>query len=339
LTFLVPPLIVCFLLLTPSGLNVGVTPGVMRAPPSGYYAYNLDPLLNSTENGPIYDPNFIPGFRVGLTNTSLHWDTGLGYARIGYQVGPWKTLQVALPHLAVGPQCCNFQEIPRTQQYRAVDWGDYYYVKAGFAPPGVNVPNFTTNFNAPAYVGLRTDWPWRVSISLDWTPPNLLNLENRWAAIGITATQYVPNAPNKLVYTVVNFWMDDNSSAMLGRDSSSNGSMIASSHVVVYHPLQLSATGNQTVTVDLTPYLENTLEVLNFTATTSNPPVISYVYLNIEGYNMEWNTTLYSFFVMSDHNPSIQTPQESPSLYYAVAVLVIAVATALVLYVRTRRRS
>ncbi len=223
----------------------------MANPPPGYYAYNLDPTLNSDDKGPIYDPNFIPGFSVGLTNISLHWSMGPHYGHIGYSVGPWKYLQVALPHLAVGPQCCNFKEIPRTQQYRAEDWGDYYYVKAGFLPPGVNVPNFTTDFTAPAYVGLRTDWQWVVSVSLNWAMPRLLDPRNQWGALGIAATQYVPNAPNKLVYTVVNFWMDTNSSNVLAKGAkSSQDHMIASSHVVVYHPLQLSQAeiGNQTLT-------------------------------------------------------------------------------------------
>lgn len=310
----------------------------MLAPPPGYYAYNFYPTLNSTENGPIYDPNFIPGFEVGLTNTSLHWDTGPGYAHIGYSIGPWKHLQVELPHLAVGPQCCNFQEIPRTQQYRAKDWGDYYYVKAGFLPPGVNTPNFTTDFSAPAYVGLRTDWQWVVSVSLDWSKPRLLNAANQWAAIGIAATQYVPNTPRKLVYTVVNFWMDDNSSNTLRKSvSPSEDYMVASSYVVIYHPLQLNDSGNQTVTLNLSPYLENTLRVLNFSASNSDSPVISYVYLNIEGYNMQWNTTLYSFFVMSDHAPSVAKPVGNWNLYYMIPILIAGVS-AMVLYVRLRKK-
>ena len=41
---------------------VVVTPGVMLEPPSGFYAYNFAPTLNSADNNEIYDPNFIPGF-------------------------------------------------------------------------------------------------------------------------------------------------------------------------------------------------------------------------------------------------------------------------------------
>lgn len=336
-----PELLILLLLVSSSsGLGATVTPGVMLKPPPGYYAYNLDPILDSTDNGPIYDPNFIPGFRVGLTNISIHWDAGLGYARIGYSVGPWKYLQVALPHLAVGPQCCNFKEIPRTQQYRAEDWGDYYYVKAGFVSPGVNVPNFTTDFSAPAYVGLRTDWQWVVSVSFDWRMPRLLKPENEWAALGIAATQYVPNAPNKLVYTVVNFWMDTNSSNVLAKNTrSSADGMIASSRVVVYHPIQLSEAeiGNQTITVNLSPYLEDTLRALNFTGPSSEPPVISYVYLNIEGYNMQWNTTLYSFWVMSNKSPSeVQGTGSLLPLYYGLPIAIAAVI-AVVLYKMKRK--
>jgi len=298
LNAIVPELLIFLLLVSSSsGLGATATPGVMLKPPPGYYVYNLDPTLNSTDNGPIYDPNFIPGFRVGLTNISLRWNTGLGYAHIGYSIGPWEHLQVALPHLAVGPQCCNFQEIPRTQQYRAVDWGDYYYVKAGFVSPG---------------------------------------------ALGIAATQYVPNAPNKLVYSVVNFWMDTNSSNVLAKEAkSSQDRMIASSHVVVYHPLQLSEAeiGNQTITVNLSPYLEDTLRVLNFTGPSSEPPVVSYVYLNIEGYNMQWSTTLYSFWVMSNHSPSGEKASSSLLPVYYPIPLIIAIVIAVVLYKMKRKAS
>ena len=217
--------------------------------------------------------------------------------------------------MAVGPQCCNFVEVPRTQQFRAVEWGDYYYVRAGFSPPAVNVPNFTADFTAPAYVGLRTDWRWVVSISLDWKPPTLLDRRNEWAALGIVATQYVPNVPKKLVYTVVNFWMDPNSTNVLGKlpRSSSNG-MIAGPREVVYPAIQLSEAdqGNQTITLNLSDYLQDTLSTLGFTNASAQPPVISYVYLNIEGYNMLWNTTLYSFFVMTDHSPNPVAPGNYP---------------------------
>lgn len=315
-----------------------VTPGIMVEPPSGFYAYNFAPTLNSIDNSEIYDPNFIPGFRVGLTNVSLHWDAGIGYAHVGYSIGPWQDLQVALPHMAVGPQCCNFVEVPRTQQYRAEDWGDYYYVKGGFASPGVNVPNYTSSFTAPAYVGLRTDWQWIVSISLDWKQPKLLNPRNEWAAVGIAATQYVPTAPNKLVYTVVNFWMDHNSSDVLGKlPGSSTSRMIVSSHVVVYHAIQLtdSGEGNQTIMVNLSPYLEDTLNILGFVSASGEPPVISYVYLNIEGYNMQWNTTLFSFFVMSDHDPSGQKTSDISYLYYLISLGIVA---AVVFYMKIRRK-
>lgn len=316
-------------MVTPLSLPiVEVTPGIALEPQSGFYAYNFAPTLNSPDNNEIYDPNFIPGFRAGLTNISLHWDSGLGYAHVGYSVGPWQNLQVALPHMAVGPQCCNFEEISRTQQYRGEDWGDYYYVKAGFSSPGVNKPNFTSTFTAPADVGLRTDWQWVVSLSLDWKPPKLLSPRNEWAAIGIAATQYVPSAPNKLVYTVVNFWMDSNSSNVLANlPGSSSDRMIAGSHVVVYHPIQMTDAydGNQTISIDLSPYLQDTLNVLGFVPSKAEPSVISYVYLNIEGYNMQWNSTLYSFFVVSNHSPTGETPANTTPLYYG-AVFIAAAA-------------
>jgi hypothetical protein len=315
-----------------------VTPGVMLEPPSGFYAYNFSPTLNSPDNNEIYDPNFIPGFHVGLTNVSLSYSSGQGYARIGYSIGPWQHLEVALPHMAVGPQCCNFIEVPRTQQFRALDWGDYYYVRAGFESPAVNVPNYTADFTTPAYVGLRTDWHWVVSISFDWKPPKLLDPKNEWATLGIVTTQYVPTAPKKLVYTVVNFWMDPNSTSVLSElpHTASNGT-VAGSREVIYPAIQLSAAngGNQTITLELSSYLQDTLNTLGFTNATGDQPVISYVYLNIEGYNVQWNTTLYSFFVMSDQNPSGPVPANN-NLSYVAGVAVLSAAVIIILYFKRK---
>src|SRR2546425_1221477 len=130
------------LVLQPLAIDAEVQPGISNKPPPGYLAYNLDPTLtNTTENGLVFDPNFIPGFQIGLPNTSVYWSTGVGYGKIGYWIGPWDHVYHQVPHLAVGPQNSNFEEIPRTQQFRLPSWGDYYYVKAGFAFPGVNIPN------------------------------------------------------------------------------------------------------------------------------------------------------------------------------------------------------
>ena len=320
-----------------SSSTITVTRGVTLNPPPGYLAYNLDPTLNSSQIGPIYDPNFIPGFQVGLTNTSIFWETGIGYIRFGYAIGPWQYLQVQLPHLAVGPQCCNFHEIPRTQQFRRPEWGDYYEVTAGFLPPAVNIANYTTNFAAPAYVGLRTDWDWVVNFSMNWTPPTIIREENRWSAIGLTATEYVPNAPKKLIYTVVNFWMDSNSTKMLNLNPNDPDSYsAASSNVVVYHPIQLSTPGNLTLSVDLSPYLSNTLEVLGLQTNETSPPVISYIYLNVEGYNFSWNCTLYSMFIMSNQSRGTQSQNLFPIEYVLLPSAVLMISIVLV-FVRKRR--
>src|SRR5712692_8668996 len=161
------------------------TTGVASGLPPGFAVSNLDPNLNSPYNNEIFDPNFIPGFLAGLTNTSIEWRTGMGYAKIGYSIGPWSQVEFSVPHFAMGPQCCNFVEVPHTQQFRLPDWGDYYYVRAGFGPLGVNVENFTATFGAPSsYVGLRTDWNWTVSLSLDWSQPVLYNQSSERAAVG-----------------------------------------------------------------------------------------------------------------------------------------------------------
>ena len=330
-------LLLLMLALSTTYATASVSPGVMLSPPQGYYPYNLYPTLNSTDNGPVYDPNFIPGFSKGLTNISISWSTGPGYAQMGYWVGPWEQLQVGMPHLAVGPQCCNFHEIPRTQQYRRVEWGDYYDVKAGFISPGVNLPNYTTDFTAPAYVGLRTDWDWTVSASLNWRAPHLLDSENEWFAVGIAVTQYVPSVSEKLVYTVLNFWMDTNSSTVLATNSyGPEGYLVTGPRIVVYHPLQLTEEGNQTITLNISPYLVDTLRILNFTSTQTEPPVISYVYLNVEGYNVQWNSTLYSFFVLSDHSP-IGEGASNP-LLICVGITSVSLALICAVYIARRRK-
>jgi len=310
--------------------NVSTVPGVNATAPSGYVISNLDPNFNSTLNSEIYDPNFLPGFQAGLTNTSVTWVAGPGFGRVGYAVGPWASLESSgIPHLAIGPQCCNFAEVPHTQQFRRVEWGDFYFVRAGLGQPGVNVDNYTTNFTAPAYVGLRTDWDWRVQFSLYWNPPFLVSPRNEWGAIGISATQYVPEAPGKLVSTLVNLWMDANSSSTIIPSTDGVGRRIGSD-VVTYHPVQIVDVGNMTVTIDLSPYLADTLGVLGLQTSQGQPPVISYVYLNVEGYNFEWNTTLWSFNLISKgSNPPTSLAPLALSLLIAgpiVALLVFAVA-------------
>jgi hypothetical protein len=298
--------IIVVLVLAFSSLNVTVTPGVMLELPSGYVVSNLDPTFNSTYNNQIYDPNFLPGFLVGLTNTSVSWSSGNGYGSLEYSIGPWAHEQVEVPHFAVGPQCCNFNEVPHTQQFRRVEWGDYYYVRAGLGPPGINAENYTSDFTSPVDVGLRTDWNWTVQISLNWKPPVMMNPSNEWGAIRIAVTQFVPNAPGNLVYTLLNFWMDTNSSSLIAASSDGIGREIASPNVVAYHPVQMTGSGNQTITVNISPYLEDTLRLLGLPSVLNKPPVISYVYLNVEGYNFKWATTLWSFKVMAQ--PSNSNP-------------------------------
>ncbi len=312
-------------MLASSSADMAVTRGVLVDVPKGYVVSSLDSAFtfNSTLNNEIYDPNFLPGFEVGLTNASVSWSSGNGYGKLGYSIGPWAHEQIGVPHFAVGPQCCNFAEVPHTQQFRRVEWGDYYYVKAGFGPPGVNVENYTTNFSAPAYVGLRTDWNWSVQVALDWKPPVLMSPSNEWGAIGIAITQFVPSAPGNLVYSLVNFWMDGNSSSTVTPSTDGNQRRIVLPNLVVYHPFQITSAGNETIFVNISPYLEDTLRVLGLQST-NQPPVISYVYLNVEGYNFGWNTTLWSFKVISQPNnstPAIPIPQVTE----AVAVAAVSV--------------
>ena len=318
--------------------NVTVTPGVLLGTPNGYLVSNHDPLLNSTYNDQIYDANFLPGFSSGLTNTTVSWSSGIGYGNIQYSVGPWAYAETgSIPHLAVGPQCCNFVEVPHTQQYRRVEWGDYYYVRAGFASPGVNVENYTAVFGGQAVdVGLRTDRDWVVNFSADWGSPTLLRSSNEWGTIGIAVTQYVPNAPGNLVYTLMELWMDTNSSSRLVQSPDGVMRNVVSSNVVVYHPLQVTDLGNQTITLHMSPYLEDTLRTLGLQNPVNEPQVISYVYLDIEGYNFAWNTTLYSFQLMTPLNGS--SSLVSFLLPAGVAIIAVAAVVSFVYLSRRGRR-
>jgi hypothetical protein len=321
------------LLLVSSG-SVIISPGTMTSVPNGYSVSNLDPTFNSTYNNEIYDPNFLPGFEAGLTNTDVSWTSGNGYGSLGYSVGPWTHEEGnSIPHFAVGPQCCNFVEVPHTQQFRQVDWGDYYYVRSGLGSPGINVENYTAVFGGPVtYVGLRTDWDWKVQLSLKWGNPSMMNSSNEWAAIGIDTTQVVPSAPGELVYTLINFWMDSNSSGVFAA-SSRDGRWVGASNLVTYHPVQIAGGGNETITVDISPYLEDTLQALGLTQYQSQPPLITYVYMNVEGYNFGWNTTLWSFQLMSPTHGSTSL------ITYEIAIVVfITAAVAIAFYkIKTRR--
>lgn len=317
-------------------------------PPTGYVEYNIDPTLSNVSlNGLVFDPNFIPGFKIGLPNVSIYFSSGQGYADIGYSVGPWNRTYYEVPHLAVGPQNSNFQEIPRTQQFRMPGWGDYYAVKAAFLPPAVNIANYNASFllTEPIDVGLRTDWNWNVQFSMNWSEPSMLNASNEWAAIGLVTTEYVPSAPTKLVYTVVDFWMDQNSSTF-----GTNGSSVAPSgnysivrvspNSVTYHPIQLSTSGNVTMNINLTRYTDETLRLLGYEggAGEAQAPVLSYTFLSVEGYNFRWNGTLYSFFDESNSGTGVAFTQYNYVTWSLLAVAFALAATFSVAYYRIRRR-
>ncbi|HZW55551.1 MAG TPA: hypothetical protein VFF30_04615 [Nitrososphaerales archaeon] len=325
---------------TVPSVSVSWQPGVSHGTPQGFSSYNIDPnLTNTTLNGLIFDPNFIPGFLVGLPNTSITFSTGQGFAKIGYSVGPWNRTYFQVPHLAVGPQNANFQEIPRTQAFRQPSWGDYYEVKAGFLPPAVNIANYNASFqlSQPIYVGLRTDWQWYVQLSLDWQQPRLLNNSNQWAAIGLVTTEYVPQAPTKLIYTVIDFWMDSNSSSFdassIQQSGAANYSIVRISPTsVTYHPIQLPGSlGNITMNLNLTRYTGETLRLLGFSQnSTSNPPVLSYTFLSIEGYNFQWNGTLYSFFDMSNSSAAMGSGGYHGIQYFSAPFIVLYIVLAIV---------
>jgi hypothetical protein len=326
------------LLLGGSSTNVVVTAGVVIDAPKGYVVSNLDPALNSTYNNGIYDPNFVPGFEAGLTNISIYWNSGNGYASLGYSVGPWAHEELGtIPHFAVGPQCCNFNEVPHTQQFSKAEWGDHYYSRVGLGPPGVNVENYTAVWgDPPSYVGLRTDWDWTVQFSLSWKTPVMMNPANEWGAIGIAASQYVQGVPGDLVYTLINFWMDGNSSSHVTPSADGIGRRVVQPNVVAYHPAQVSGSGNETITLRISPYLQDTLRVLGLQTNQSQPPVIPYIYMNIEGYNLAWNTTIWSFKVMTPSSNSLSIISFASVVPFAFLTAAVAAFAFLVLHYRVR---
>lgn len=327
------------LLLLSSGMEVSVVPGVETKVPAGYIVSNLDPNLNSTANSQFYIPNFVPGFAVGLPNASISWSSGEGYAKIGYSVGPWEGFYGGIPHYAIGPQCCNFVEVTHTQQFTQASWGNHYYSRAGLGAPGINIMNFTSVYgNPPAPVGLRTDWNWTLRFSLNWSAPVLMNPENEWVAIGVAAVQYVPNVPGKLVYTLINLWMDMNSSSSVSSSAGGPRRAIFPPTLVVYHPIQVAAEGNQTFTINLSPYLDDTLAALGIQINTTSPPLITYVYLNVEGYNVRWNTTLYSFYLLAHSTPTTER-LAGIGLVVPSAVLAAGLAAVLLLVMWRRRQA
>src|SRR5260370_41816435 len=100
----------------------------------------------------------------------------------------------------------------------------------------------------------------------------------------IAVTQFVPNAPGNLVYTLLNFCMDANSSSLITASADGTEREIALPNIVAYHPIQMTGSGNQTLTVNISPYLEDMLRVLGLQSILSEPPVISYVFLYVVGY-------------------------------------------------------
>jgi hypothetical protein len=153
-----------------------------------------------------------------------------------------------------------------------------------------------------------------------------MNSDNERGAIGIAITQYVPGAPDNLVYSLVNFWMDGNSSSTVTPSTDGTERRVVLPNLVVYHPVQITGTGNETIMVNISPYLEDTLRVLGLQNVPNQRPVISYVYLNVEGYNFGWNTTLWSFKVISQPNSSGPV---IPFLLVTEAVVVAGVSVTL----------
>jgi hypothetical protein len=182
-------------------------------------------------------------------------------------------------------------------------------------------------------MGLRTDWNWSAQVSLDWKSPLLMNPRNEWGAIGIAITQYVPGTPGNLVYSLVNFWMDGNSSSTITPSPDGNERRVVLPNLVVYHPIQITGAGNETITVNISPYLEDTLRVLGLQKVQNQPPLISYVYLNVEGYNFSWNATLWSFKVISQPNNSAS----GTSFLVVLDVVVVAAVSVILFYFDLRK--
>ncbi|MCI4353255.1 MAG: hypothetical protein L3K14_07740 [Thermoplasmata archaeon] len=310
-------------ILLAASLPEAIPPG----PTAAVSIYNRDPGLTGPDNGPIWNPNYLPGFNSSLP-ARIQWSapTG-GPGVVDYLVGPLSSppSTALAPHFAVGPQVFGFTEVPRTQVFREPSWGDYNQVQSGFVPCAVTVGNTTltpTEAVVPQYVGLpESAGDWRIDFSLDWSAPAPLPGLPAWGFVGLVATTTLPPLSTgggaRLVGTELGLWTGNSVApgATSGIGVDIGGGIVGD----VIFPIDQLPNGNvsRSYSIDLSPLLSKTFTTLGVSGAGG---VLSYTYFLVAGYNYHVRVAI--------HNLLVQGPSSlcsGPGLPLITLVLVVMV--------------
>jgi hypothetical protein len=273
----------------------------------GRTVYNLDTSFSAANNDLVWDPNTEPGFQA-TPNLHLNWsDPQGGPGTIDYYVGPWANSSVAAyPHFGIGPQAFNFVEVPRTQVYRSPTWGDYGSVEQGFASCAVNQGNLTVSAAQapnPIYVGMPEQGvDWQVQFTIDWTPAVINAGLPDSGRVALTTTTTLPPLPGqvgaRLVYSQLVLWSSNTTAESI--TPAPAGTEQGSVGIGVFPFDQLPSTPvERSYSVDLSPFIDATLAGLELE---SPDALLSYVYLEVDGYNVHLRLDLRDLYLTGPSN-------------------------------------
>jgi hypothetical protein len=268
---------------------------------NGRSTFNLDPTFSASNNDLVWDPNTEPGVN-STPGLHVNWsDPTGGIGSIDYYVGPWSNGSVApLPHFAVGPQAFNFVEVPRTQQYRNASWGDYQRVEQGFRACAVNQGDLTVGAAQavnPIYVGMPEQGvDWGLAFTIDWTPAVVATGLPALGLVALTATTTLPPLPGqpgaRLVYTQLVIWASSPAPELFTRSGNGSDGPVGVGEFPVDQLPNVSV--QRAYTLDLSPYLSTTLTELGLG---QSGALLSYVYLETDGYNVHLRLDLRDLYV------------------------------------------
>jgi len=285
-------------------LVVSLPQAIPAGSTSALSTYNRDARLIGPDNGPIWDPNYLPGFNTSLP-AHIQWSApSRGPAVLDYLVGPLALPPSAAssPHFAVGPQVFDFTEVPRTQVFRQPSWGDYNQVQSGFVPCAVTVGNTTltpTEEEVPQYVGLpESAGDWRVDLSLGWSAPVPLAGLPASGFVALVATTTLPPLSTgggaRLVYTQLGLWTGNRTAqgAAAGVGVDYGGGIVGSATFSIDQLPNGNVSRNYSI--DLSPLLSKTFALLGISGAGG---VLSYTYFLVAGYNYHLRATIDSLLV------------------------------------------
>lgn len=295
-------------------------------PLPGGVIVNLDPRLDEPSNGPIWDPNYIPGFNASLP-VSIRWAAPEGGpATIDYLVGPVSSPPPAslAPHFAVGPQVFSFVEVPRTQAFRDPSWGDYQAVQSGYVPCAITVGNSTltpAEEVQPQYVGIpESAGDWGIELAIDWFPPTQLSGLPASGFVALVATTALPplftGGPARLITTQLELWSGTTSGLSLAPGTSVEGNAAGFDGETFPVDQLPNTTISRSYALDLSAYLTRTFSELGLS---QDGGLLTYTYLVVGGYNTRIQLAI--------HNLSLVGPGSicsSPAVAPGVLLLVVA---------------